>query len=277
VGKLDGAVVLITGGGSGLVQGLLPAFLDAGANIVLVEHDAGRVRLLSERLPADRALVVQADVTDLEQNDEAVARAVARFGRLDSLIAAAAVADRRPGLGQYQREMIGPAYDEVMDVNVKGYLMASVAAIPELRKTRGSIVFTLSTAGFFAGATGPMYTVSKHALVGLLRHLAYEFAPDIRVNGVVPGAVAGSKVTAASSVPAAAGTPDAAVSEEAFAQYVPLGFIADAEDYADIFVLLASTSAKAATGSIVFWDGGVSMISHGRSAMDTLRATPPRW
>ena len=277
MGKLDGAVVLITGGGSGLVQGLVPSFLDAGANLVLVEHDAGRVALLREKLPAARALVVQADVTDLEQDDEAVAQAIARFGRLDSLVAAAAVADRLPGLGQYQREMIGPAYHEVIDVNVKGYLMASVAAIPELRKTQGSIVFTLSTAGFFAGATGPMYTVAKHALVGLLRHLAYEFSPGIRVNGVVPSAVAGSKVTTASSVEAAGGTPPATVPDETFAQYVPLGFIANAEDYADIFVLLASKSAKAVTGSIVFWDGGISMISHGRSTMDILRATPPRW
>lgn len=277
MGKLDGAVVLITGGGSGLVRGMIPAFLEAGANLVLVEHDADRAESLRAALPASRVLVVQADVTDLEQDDDAVARAIDRFGHLDSLIAAAAVADRLPGLGQYQRELIGPAYHEVMDVNVKGYLMASVAAIPELRRTRGSIVFTLSTAGFFAGATGPMYTVSKHALVGLLRHLAYEFAPDIRVNGVVPGAVAGSKVTRASSVTAAAGAPPEAVSDEMFAGYVPLGFVPAAEDYADIFVLLASKSAKAATGSIVFWDGGISMISHGRSTMDTLRATPPQW
>lgn len=276
MGKLDGSVVLFTGGGSGLVRGLVPAFLREGATVVLAERDQARVSALRDTLPADRALVLQADITDLEQDDAAVAAAVSRFGRLDCMVAAAAVADRLPGLSRYRRDRIGPAFDEVMDVNVKGQLLAAVAAIPELRKSGGSIVLTLSTAGFFAGATGPMYTISKHALVGLLRHLAYEFAPDIRVNGVVPGAIAGSKVRTASSVSDIA-APSTASADEDFANYVPLAFVAEPEDYADIFVLLASKSSRAATGSIVFWDGGVSMISHGRSAMDALRAEAPLW
>ncbi len=276
MGKLDEAVVLFTGGGSGLVQGLVPTFLAEGASIVLAEQDPARVTALRDKLPADRALVIEADITELAQDDRAVAAAVSRFGRLDCLVAAAAVADRLPGLSRYQRDRIGPAFDEVMDVNVKGQLLAAVAAIPELRKAGGSIVLTLSTAGFFAGATGPMYTISKHALVGLLRHLAYEFAPDIRVNGVVPGGIAGSKVRTASSVSDVATTGDVSADEE-FANYVPLGFVAEPEDYADIFVLLASKSSRAVTGSIVFWDGGVSMISHGRSAMDALRAEAPLW
>ncbi len=275
--KLDGSVLLITGGGSGLVRGMLAAFLAEGANLVLLERDPDRVDQLQAHLPADRVAVVAGNVTELADNDAAVRLALDRFGRLDGLIAAAAVADRVPGLSQYDRDLIGPAYDNVMGVNVKGYLMSSVAALPALREAGGSIVFTLSTAAFFAGATGPMYTVSKHALVGLLRHLAYEFAPDVRVNGVVPGAVAGTKVTTAGTVVTAGAARGTGPPDDLFAQYVPLGFIPQAQDYADVFVLLASRSARAATGSIVFWDGGISMISHGRSTMDTLRTMPPRW
>jgi len=61
------------------------------------------------------------------------------------------------------------------------------AALPELRKTSGSMVFTASVAGLNSGGGGVLYTASKHAVVGLIRELAVELAPDVRVNGVAPG------------------------------------------------------------------------------------------
>ena len=74
-------------------------------------------------------------------------------------------------------------------VNVKGYLLGAKAAYRELAKTRGSIIFTVSNAGFYPCGGGPLYTASKHAVVGLIRQLAYELAPSVRVNAVAPGLV----------------------------------------------------------------------------------------
>ena len=72
-------------------------------------------------------------------------------------------------------------------VNVKGYFLAAEAAWRELVKTRGSIVMTLSNASFYVNGGGPVYTASKHACLGLMRELAYELAPKVRVNGVACG------------------------------------------------------------------------------------------
>jgi len=77
----------------------------------------------------------------------------------------------------------------VFAINVKGYLFAAEAAWRELVKTRGSIVMTLSNASFYVNGGGPIYTASKHACLGLMRELAYELAPKVRVNGVACGAM----------------------------------------------------------------------------------------
>ena len=72
-------------------------------------------------------------------------------------------------------------------VNVKGCLFGAKAALPELKKTQGCMIFTDSVAGLNSGGGGAIYTASKHAVVGLIRELAVELAPEIRVNGVAPG------------------------------------------------------------------------------------------
>jgi NAD(P)-dependent dehydrogenase (short-subunit alcohol dehydrogenase family) len=84
-------------------------------------------------------------------------------------------------------EKLSQAFDELFSVNVKGCLLGAKAAVEALRKTRGSIIYTLSNAAFWPAGGGPIYTASKHAVHGLVRQLAYELWPDVRVNGVAPG------------------------------------------------------------------------------------------
>src|SRR5207245_4175663 len=72
-------------------------------------------------------------------------------------------------------------------VNVKGCVLGVKAALPELQKTAGSMIFAGSVAGMNSGGGGTIYTASKHAVVGLSRQLAVEVGPRIRVNGVAPG------------------------------------------------------------------------------------------
>ena len=77
-----------------------------------------------------------------------------------------------------------------MAVNVKGALFGAKATHEELAKTQGCMVFTASVASFNSGGGGVLYTASKHAVLGIIRQLASELAPDVRVNGVAPGGVA---------------------------------------------------------------------------------------
>src|SRR3546814_13245073 len=79
--------------------------------------------------------------------------------------------------------------DELFGVNVKGYVLLAKASLPALVRSGGSLVYTVSNAGFDPAGGGVLYTASKHAVVGLIRQLAFEFAPPVRVNGVAPGPI----------------------------------------------------------------------------------------
>ena len=84
-------------------------------------------------------------------------------------------------------ERLNDAFDEQFAVNVKGPFFGAKATIPHLMESEGCMVFTASGAGFQSAGGGSLYTATKHAVVGLIRQLAVELAPQIRVNGVAPG------------------------------------------------------------------------------------------
>jgi NAD(P)-dependent dehydrogenase (short-subunit alcohol dehydrogenase family) len=87
-------------------------------------------------------------------------------------------------LASYSAETLAATMDELLAINVRGYLYAAMAAREALLQSRGSIIFTGSVASFNAGGGGIVYTLAKHAVVGVVRQLALELAPDIRVNCV---------------------------------------------------------------------------------------------
>jgi NAD(P)-dependent dehydrogenase (short-subunit alcohol dehydrogenase family) len=150
-----------------------------------------------------------------------------------------------------------------MAVNFKGYLFAAVAAAPELAKTKGSITLTLSTSGFYPGVSGPIYTFSKHAGVGLVRQLAFEYSPGIRVNAVIPGGIPGSDMRG----PTTLGQQDLSLRtldrDAQVSEMTPLGRMPKDDEYPPIYVLLASKESSLATGSFFFWDGGLGLVGHG--------------
>src|SRR6202008_5027663 len=119
-------------------------------------------------------------------NKRAVAETGAEFGRLGIFVGNAGVFDNFLSLAEFPEETLSEACDELFGVNVKGCILGAKAALPELLKADGSMVFTASVAGSNAGAGGPIYTASKHAVVGLIRQLAVELGLLIRVTGVAP-------------------------------------------------------------------------------------------
>lgn len=182
-GWLQGYSTLITGGGSGIGRAVAERFLAEGANVTVFGRDKAKL----DELASDRVHTVAGDVRDPEALSRAVAETVERFGKLDTLVANAGIWDYQRQLTRLSADELDASFDEVFSVNVKGYVLAAHAAWPALVRSRGSIVMTLSNASFYVNGGGPLYTASKHACLGLMRELAYELAPKVRVNGVACG------------------------------------------------------------------------------------------
>jgi NAD(P)-dependent dehydrogenase (short-subunit alcohol dehydrogenase family) len=238
------------------------AFVREGAKVGVLERVPDRVQDLAKRL-AEKGLAVQGDTTSLEDNEKAVAEVVSTFGQLDILVANAGIFDGFMSLVDFPKEKLSEAFDELFSVNVKSHLLSAKASVPELLKTEGVIIFTVSNAGFYPAGGGVLYTSSKFAVRGLVIELAYQLAPKIRVNGVAPGgtitdirglkAVAQDQVSAFSMV-----SPE---EMKAFIQKTnPLGVLPTPEDHAWAYVYLASKEqARVVTGTIIHTDGGLGM------------------
>lgn len=186
MGALSGTAVLITGGASGLGRALVQRFLSDGANVAVLDRSEEGVAVLRRDYGAELAAVV-GDVTSVRDNYRAVDEAIKTFGRLDTFIGNAGVWDWKASLLELPEDVWPSAFDELFRINVLGAVLGAKAAARELIRRSGSMIFTVSNAGFYPDGGGVLYTSSKHALVGVIRQLAFELAPRVRVNGVAPG------------------------------------------------------------------------------------------
>lgn len=258
MGWLEKKVALVTGGSSGLGRAIVERFVAEGANVGILDRARERSAELAKQF-GNRVQTVVGDVTVLADNYRGITETVGRFGRLDCFIGNAGIWDFNMPLVDLPEDQIGAAFDELFAVNVKGYLLGAKTAYRELAKTRGSIIFTVSNAGFYPCGGGPLYTSSKHAVVGLIRQLAYELAPKIRVNGVAPGAIPTDL-----RGPASLGMAQRSISElpmkEMVERGLPLGKLPEPRDYTGSYVLLASgENSSTATGGVIICEGGIGI------------------
>lgn len=264
-GRLDGEVALVTGGGSGLGRAVVDRFVAEGARVTVLDRDAGKLDRLVAEL-GDAVEGVLGDVTSIADNEAAVATASARFGRLDCLVANAAVWDHGAHLLNLTTEALARGFDELFAINVKGYLLAARSATPALLASGGSIILTLSNAAFYPGGGGPLYTASKHAALGLMRELAFELAPKIRVNAVAPSGMATDL-----RGPTALGQQDTRITDtrtpEQMARNLPLQRFFDVADFAWPYVALASRAEnRTLTGVVMNADCGLGVRGLGTPA-----------
>ena len=260
MGWMSDKVVLITGGGSGLGRALVARFIDEGARVGVLERDLAKVEDVKKQ-HADNVVAVHGDVSVLADNRKAVAETVSAFGQLDCFIGNAGVFDYFQSLVDLPDDRAGEAFDELFSVNVKGYMLGAKAAVEELSKTRGSVIFTVSNAGFYPAGGGPIYTASNHAVVGLIRQLAHELAPEIRVNGVAPGGMRTELGGLAATGSAGPKLSDMPGLEQMIEGMTPLHMAPTPEDYCGPYVLLASKeNARPITGVIINTDGGIGVM-----------------
>lgn len=255
---LNGQVALVTGGGSGLGRALVERFVDEGARVGVLELNPVKAGELADALGGSVA-VTQGSATSWEDNTRAVRDTLDAFGRLDTFVGNAGLWDFGTSLEALPADALPGAFAQLFELNVLGYLLGAKATIGPLRETRGSIILTVSNAGFYPGGGGPLYTASKHAVMGLVKQLAYELAPEIRVNGVAPGGMPTDL-----RGPAALGLADTSFGSMPVDQLIsrmgPLEKPISAADYCGTYVLLASReNGGSTTGSVHNCDGGLGV------------------
>jgi NAD(P)-dependent dehydrogenase (short-subunit alcohol dehydrogenase family) len=259
MGLLDGKVALVTGGAAGVGRGVVEAYVAAGASVAVFDRDESRLKQLCEDVPYVHGVV--GSVERLADNKRAVEEVLDRFGHLDVFVGNAGVGAGNLPLVGIPADRLEAAIDEIFNINVKGYLLGARAALAPLLETGGTMIFTCSIASYRAVDDGVLYVSTKHANLGIVRQLAWEFAPKVRVNGVAVG-VARTRMDGLAALDQ---EPIDAVLPGAEA-VIPQGFIPEPRDYGGTFVFLASDRAPVTTGECVWADSGFGIRGIGLPA-----------
>ncbi len=243
---LAGKVFLVTGASSGIGAAVARGFAAQGARLALHYRNADEARRILDELPESYG--IEGDLAERTAADTAVRLAVERFGRLDGLVNnAGSMIERRAF------DSVDDAYyDAVLDLNARAVVFASKAAVPHLRRTRGTIISTTSIAARIGGGPGAvLYGAAKGFVSSFTRGLAKELAKDgIRVNAVAPGIIATplhDRFTTPEQMRAATAT-------------IPMGRGGTAEECVGAYLFLASPALSAyITGQVIEVNGGQLM------------------
>lgn len=246
MGLLNGRFAVITGaaGPRGLGRAMAQMFAEQGATVAVLDLDLGQAQAAAAELGPDH-VGLACDVTDKAACDAAMAELISRWGRIDILV-------NNAGITQPLKlmEIAAANYDAVLDVNLRGTLYASQAAIPQMRaQGAGSIVNISSVSAQRGGGIfgGPHYSAAKAGILGLTKAMARELAPDgIRVNAICPGFI-GTDITAGKLTPAM---------KEQILAGIPMGRAGTPGDVAGCTLFLASDLSAYVTGSEVDVNGG---------------------
>jgi 2,3-dihydroxy-2,3-dihydrophenylpropionate dehydrogenase len=244
----SGRSVLITGGASGIGAAVARAFLADGARVTVLDRHASS---------DDGVTSVEGDVRSLADNERAVATAAGADG-LDVLIANAGVHDGGLKLLDGDPAELEARFRRLFEVNLLGYLLAARAAASALHDAGGAVVLTLSDASYdvHGNNAGIAYATVKHGGVGLLKALARDLAPRVRVNGIAPGGIP-TGLSVADSEGERPVTTDAEQLTRRVAGRTLLGRGADLQSLAAAYVWFTGPATAAVTGQVLRVDGGL--------------------
>ena len=245
--KLENKVAIITGATSGMGKAIAQTFVTNGAKVILSGRDEERGKALEKEL-GEHAIFMAGDVRNSGYNEQLVNSAIEHFGRLDILAMNAGVL----GIGSVT-ELPDDVWKNTMDTNLSSIFYLSKYAIPELQKNEGSsILINASIAAYKSFPNHPVYCASKAGSLALMRQMAVEYAPQIRVNAICPGPVDTPLLWESAK---AFKDPTKAV--ESAASKTLLNRLGEPNDIANLALFLVSNDASWITGSAMTIDGGI--------------------
>lgn len=249
--RLDGKVAVITGGSGGIGKVTAKLFLEEGAKVVLVDlFEESLAKTKDELVSLGDVLTVQADVTKEEDVKKYVQATLNTFGKIDVFFNNAGIEGKVANI----TEQNVVDFDKVMAVNVRGVFLGLKHVLAVMKDQGfGSVINTSSVAGLHGSPGVTPYIASKHAVVGLTKATAVEFAPyKVRVNSIHPSPV---NTRMMRSLEAGMGTD-----EDTLAKMIPLGRYGEAIDIAKVVLFLASDDSQFITGAQYRVDGGMGAL-----------------
>ena len=245
--KLENKVAIITGATSGMGKAIAITFVANGAKVILSGRDEIRGNKLSNEL-GDNAVFVAGDITKASYNNILVSTAIEHFHKLDILSLNAGIL----GLGSVT-ELQDELWKNTIDTNLSSIFYLSKYGIPELKKNEGaSILINASIAAYKSFPNHPAYCASKAGSLALMRQMAVEYAPEIRVNAMCPGPVDTPLLWDSAK---AFEHPKKAV--ENAVNKTLLKRLGQPKDIANLALFLVSNDASWITGSAMTIDGGI--------------------
>ena len=250
-------VAVVTGAAMGIGEATARKLAELGAAVALLDRDAECVRRTAESIAQTgaKAKAFLCDVSNSEQVEHAIHAAAHQFGGIDVLVSNAGI--QRYGTAAGTSEEL---WDEVMQVNLKGLFLTSKHALPHMEKRgAGAIVAVGSVQSVTALGNAAAYVTAKHALLGLVRSLALDYAKQgIRANCVLPGAIDTPMLRWAASL-----DPDPGKVIQICHRMHPLGRMGTAAEVANAIAFLASDWASFITGAALLVDGGMLVPAGG--------------
>lgn len=247
--RLEGKIAIVTGAASGIGRATAHRVAAEGARTIVADLDEAGAKHVADEIATQggEATPVQADLADSDSVRAMIGQAITTYGGLDILHNNAA-ATRLAATRDLPVSVADPAvWDETMQVNLRGALVAIQAAVPHMiARGGGSIINTASGAGLTGDLRNPAYGASKAALISLTRYAATEFGKQaIRCNAISPGFIV---------IP---GKPGREAVEATMLRHHLTPRLGRPEDIAALVVFLASDESAFITGQNICVDGGL--------------------
>ncbi len=248
--QLDNKVAIVTGSGAGIGKAIAKKYAFEGAKVVVSDiNEQHGIEVVEEiKQAGGEAFFIKADTSSAEDNENLVAETVKKYGRLDIACNNAGIGGPAQLTGEYDIE----GWNKVININLNGVFYGCRYQLEQMVKNGGgSIVNIASIHGIVAAPMSSAYTATKHAVVGLTKNIAAEYAQhNIRCNVVGPGYIL---------------TPllQANLTDEmqkAIAGKAPMNRLGEAKEIAELVLFLSSDKASFVTGSYYIADGGYTAI-----------------